>query len=184
MTTGDVDLSAPSWPRWLRRTIGLLAVAGFVASLVVHLLTFAPRAAVSMHSRIWWLHVAVFPLVLALILASRAGTRGLPRAEVNRRVLRSLPGWARLALLLALCYAIANFGLFMVNTGGAAASRSGGGHVLTVHGRVIRQVTEEEASRNEAETARGFSGHWMFFYLFPAVFFLARKEEAPSDRGA
>ncbi len=184
MTTGNVDLSAPSWPRWLRRAVGLLAAAGFVASLVVHLLTFIPRATVSLHSWIWWLHVAVFPLVLALILASREGMKGLPRAEVNRRVLRTLPGCARVLLLLALCYAIVNFGLFMLNTDGAVASRSGGGYVLTVHGRVVRHVTEEEARRNEAETARGFSGHWMFFYLFPAAFFLARKKEEASDGDA
>ena len=97
--------------------------------------------------------------------------------------MRVVPIWARVLFLVAFYYAIVNLGLFMVRSGGASVRRREGETILTERGRVVRKVTPEETARHEVLVARGFSGHWMVFYLMPTLFFLARKErEAAGER--
>lgn len=169
------DLTVPGL-NLTKRALGTLALLGFLASMTVHVLTFVPGFAVTMHSPIWLLHVGIFPPFVALVFALRAEMKGVPPAEAKRHFLGLLPRWGKALFLVAFYYALVNFGLFMLRTGGASAERSGSGYVLTSHGRVVRHVTKEEALENEAQTTRGFSGHWMAFYLLPALYFLTRRQ--------
>lgn len=66
---------------------------------------------------------------------------------------------------MAVCfvYGLLNFVIFMsLNEGGGPQIRDGK-YVLTSHGKLIRELTEEEYHQQRAYVVRGFSGHWMLF---------------------
>jgi hypothetical protein len=172
------QLTAPG-PTRAKRALGGFALVGLVASLLVHLSTFlgAPHAP-TMNSPIVVLHIAIFLPIGAMILALRSETKGKDPQEVKRLLLSGVPTWAKALLVVAFVYTPLNFLGTMQRTGGRSAEARGGEWVLTSHGRVVRHVTPEEAAENEALVTRGFSGHWMAFYLVPALFFLARRQPA------
>jgi hypothetical protein len=176
------DPSSPR-PTRARLAVGLFALLGFLTSVTVHLLTFVPGLAVTMHSPVVLLHVAMFPPFFALVLALRAEMKGVPSREAKRHLLNVLPRWGKVLVLVTFYYAVVNFGLFMLRTDGAATQRADGSFVISSHGRVVRQISREEAVENEARTARGFSGHWMVFYLLPAMYFLARRPDGERPNG-
>jgi len=53
-----------------------------------------------------------------------------------------------------------------------------GKYVLHNHGQVIRELSENEYEWQKAYILRGFSGHWMAFYLVPAIVFWYRGKRA------
>jgi hypothetical protein len=111
-----------------------IAVAGFAASVVVHLCSLVGveqpfgRAA-------WGLHVGIFVVWLPAILVSQKLTKGARQAEFWKAVLRGCPAWTRRALYVLFAYTFVNFFV------GIAA-----GH------------------QSDADNLRIFSGHWMLFY--------------------
>jgi hypothetical protein len=60
---------------------------------------------------------------------------------------------------------LVNFAIFLfLVRDGSPSHRPDGSFALTSHGRLVREVSEEEFHRYQAYVARGFSGHWMLFY--------------------
>lgn len=182
-----LDEIASSESNRTKRAVGLVALVGLVASIAVHVSTFlGTDMAATMNPAIAIpLHAGLFLPFFATVYALRVELKGADGRELMRRLVRMVPIWARVLFLVAFYYAIVNFGLFMVRSGGASVQQRRGETVLTTHGRVVRKVTSEEAARHEVLVARGFSGHWMVFYLMPTLFFLARKErerEAAGER--
>jgi hypothetical protein len=178
------ELTSPG-PNRTKRAVGLVALVGLVASIAVHVSTFlGTDVAATMNPAVAIpLHVGLFPPFFATVYALRAELKGADGRELMRHLRGMVPIWARVLFLVAFYYAIVNFGLFMVRPGGASVQQRQGETILTEHGRVVRKVTPEEAARHEVLVARGFSGHWVVFYLMPTLFFLARKErEAAGER--
>ena len=179
------ELSSPG-PNRTKRIIGRAALMGFIISAAVHLSTFLDtRFAATIDSPFLALHFAIFPLFFAMLFAQRAEMKGMDKREVLLNVGASVSRWAKVGFIFFFLYTPVNFFRSMFETGGATAHPSETGYVLTNHGRIIRHVTPEEALENMAIQARMFSGHWMVFYLLPALFFLARRERVvnvhPSD---
>jgi len=179
------ELTAPE-SNGTKRTVGLVALVGFIASVVVHVSTFlGTDVAATMNPAIAIpLHAGLFPPFFAAVFALRAELKGVDGRELKRRLLGIVPIWARVLFLVAFYYAVVNFGLFMVRTGGMSVQQRAGENVLTNHGRVIRKVTAEEAAQHETLVARGFSGHWMVFYLVPTLFFLSRPGRRASPEAS
>jgi hypothetical protein len=170
------DLTSPGQTR-TKRIIGMAALVGFIVSAAVHLSTFlGSRFAATMDSGVLALHFAIFPLFFAMLFSQRAETKGMDKRDVLLNLGASVPRWAKAVIIFFFLYTPVNFFRSMSATGGASAEQSATGQVLTSHGRVIRHVTQEEALENKAMQTRLFSGHWMMFYLLPALFFLARRE--------
>jgi hypothetical protein len=115
--------------------LALVAVLGFVSSLLVHLAAWAgvapPKAA-------WGLHVGIFVVWLPTVFVAQQLTRDVKRNEFWTAALRGAPTWASMALKCLMVYALANFGLFIFQLNGHKP--------------------------DDALQARGFSGHWLIFY--------------------
>jgi hypothetical protein len=177
---------ASSGPNRAKRVVGLIALVGLVASVAVHLSTFLGGPFAARVDKVYPLHIGIFPLFFALVFALRAemkGMNGMEKAELKRRLLGSVPHWGKVLFVFAFLYTPVNFFSTMAQTGGASAQQCRGEYVLTSHGRTVRKVTREEAMQHEMLMARGFSGHWMMFYLLPTLYFLARREPAaPGER--
>ena len=55
-----------------------------------------------------------------------------------------------------------------------------GQYLLTMHGRVIKRLTEEEYHSQRAYELRMFSGCWLILFLLPSVCFLVWQDDRRS----
>jgi len=128
----------------------MLAAAGFVVSAALHLLSFTPWAALAGERAVWALGAAVFLLALAMVARlRRTAARGRRWGRVAlldwRGMVRSVPPGLRFLLVGAALYAWMNF--------------------------VLCVMLEAPPAAQAAVTLRMASGHLIFFFLVPLVFF-------------
>jgi hypothetical protein len=100
-----------------------------------------------------------------------------PRKDYWAWFFAPMPRWARYTVKAFFAYAFINFALFFFLSRGGTPDVRDGKYVLHNHGNVIRELSEDEYELQTAYVVRGFSGHWMIFYLVPALFFRYRKDE-------
>ena len=133
------------------RTICLwLAAAGFAASAALHLLSFTPWAAVPGERAVWALGVIVFALAAAMVARLRRGAaigRRWGRVAVHdwRALVHAVPPGLQLLVVGAALYAWMNF--------------------------VLCLMLDLPAEARAAITLRMASGHLIFFFLVPLVYF-------------
>jgi hypothetical protein len=133
------------------RTICLwLATAGFAASAALHLLSFTPWAAVPGERAVWALGVVVFALAAAMVARLRRGAaigRRWGRIAVHdwRVLVHAVPPGLQLLVVGAALYAWMNF--------------------------VLCLMLDLPVEARAAITLRMASGHLIFFFLVPLVYF-------------
>jgi hypothetical protein len=150
----------------------ILAIIGFLASVLVHASTFLDRPPLGMNQT-WPLHVGIFLVFIPSVLAQRR-TGGNPHPQSLREQFPLAPRWMQAILGLCFAYAIVNFAIFMIMSFGNAARASkaeprDGRYVVTRSGVVVEEFTETQYRRAQGRIVRGFSGHWMIFYWASAV---------------
>jgi hypothetical protein len=74
-----------------------------------------------------------------------------------------------------------SFVVSLVHTSGGSPSEQNGLFVMESHGRITRVLTAEEYHRQRAYLVRGFSGHWMLFYLFSLSMLYAAMNPPQDD---
>jgi hypothetical protein len=134
--------------------------------------------------------VGIFVVFIPFILNARKSLGGNFDFEKLRAM---IPAWAGILLLLTFIYAIINFVLFIfLSEGGGVPDIKDGQFILHSHGKLIRYLTEQEYHMKKAYVLRVFSGHWLMFYLAPAMYFyfesrsrqgLSREEQSKTQRG-
>jgi len=140
----------------------VLAAAGFAVSAVLHLLSFTPWATVAGERALWALGIAAFLLALAMVARLRRsatlGRRHWGRLAFLdwRGMVRSVPPGLRFLIVGAALYAWMNF--------------------------VLCVMLEVPASLQPAITLRMGTGHLIFFFLVPLVFFRFVPEGAEATR--
>ena len=133
------------------RTVYLwLAAAGFVASAALHFVSFTPWAALPGERAVWALGALVFVLAAVMVARLRrmaALGRRWGRVAVYdwRALVRKVPPGLQLLVVGAALYAWMNF--------------------------VLSVMLEPGAQAQGAITLRMASGHLIFFFLVPLVFF-------------
>jgi hypothetical protein len=157
----------------LKRVYSTLAIIGFLTSLIVHLATFLGINPARYVPGVWVLHVGMFAVFAPMIFDQKR----TEKKTFQREIFSPLPGWARYLITAFFVYALINFALFLFLSEGGVPSVRDGKYVLHSHGSVIRELSEEEYDLHKAYELRGFSGHWMVFYLIPALYFSYRKDK-------
>jgi hypothetical protein len=150
----------------LRAWIFLSALV-LAISLAVHLSTFLAIDPIDKFRGVMFVHIAIFPPFIAAILYANKLNR--THGYDQKRILSLAPRWMRVMLVTSFAYALINFALFFILSGGNSPSKGDGKFLMTQHGRVIREISETEFHRQQAYIARGFSGHWMMFSLAATV---------------
>ena len=158
-----------------RFQIGLLSgcgLAGFLASMVIHLSSFTGPVLGSGSPFFFAMHAAIFPLLLAMVFRMQKWTRRAPGETVSRRQPLDLaalrPYFPRVVPWL-----VGAFFVYMVVNFVVATSH------LPQRGRGSSVPLTPDQVR---WTLRAFSGHWMLFYLAPALFFgFVPKERQARD---
>jgi hypothetical protein len=128
----------------------MLAAAGFAVSAALHLLSFTPWGAVAGERTIWTLGIVAFFLALAMIARlRRTGALGRRWGRVAlldwRGMVGFVPPGLRFLIVGAALYAWMNF--------------------------VLCVMLEVPPAAQAAITPRMASGHLIFFFLVPLVFF-------------
>src|SRR3954470_9381882 len=94
----------------------ILALLGLIASVVVHVSTFAAMPPLGMHQT-WPLHIGIFIVFLPMILSQqrkqRSGSPAGATAGSMDELLGQAPRWIRQMTTICFIYAIVNFALFM-----------------------------------------------------------------------
>jgi hypothetical protein len=121
-----------------------LAIAGFCASVLVHVLAILGLPS-PFGSGTWLLHVGIFVIWIPTVLVAQRLTKNAKQSELWKVMLRGCPAWMRIAVYGLFAYSFLNFAFFVVQ--GAAQSKN------------VPDVLEY----------RGFSGHWMLFYFVGAT---------------
>jgi hypothetical protein len=153
----------------LRLFVGITATLGFLAALLVHGATYAGVDVLQRYPAAWLLHVGCFVVFIPLLFSLWSDNRLSRRID---EMFTDHPRWVLRLVIAVAIYAAVNFVLFFLLTGGGTAEIRNGEFVLLNHGKLIRHLTEAEYHRQQIYEARGFSGHWLVFYLFPALYFL------------
>jgi len=135
----------------MRTLCRLLAATGFLASSALHLLTFKPWGRMTSEWAVWVLGALAFLLAFAMVARLRRAP-GTGRARLGRLALldwrdlvRSVPPGLRFLIVGAAFYAWMNFGLCL--------------------------LLDVALSEQTAITIRMATGHLIFFFLVPLVFF-------------
>ncbi len=159
----------------MSRLLGIVALIGFCFALAVHLLTFSQFDIESQIPKFWLLHVGIFAVFLPFVVSIRHNFGTTP---IHRELLSILPVWANSLLALTFAYAVVNFALFFLRSEGGSPGIRDGAYVLQSHGQLIRELSLAEFKVQQAYVVRGFSGHWLVFYLTPCLYFLCKRRNA------
>jgi len=139
LSGGDSRSTRPGEPVFgglLRAVIvpfAVLAGAGFVASVAVHLASWTP---VVLPTWVMGLHVGIFVVWLPAVLVSRPLVADYPQRDFLRASLRGAPRWMYRAVQFTMVYAIVNFVIFIATgvRGGEASTRGFSGHWMLFYG--------------------------------------------------
>jgi hypothetical protein len=153
----------------LRLFVGITATLGLLAAVLVHGATYAGVDVLQRYPEASLLHLGCFVVFIPLLFSLWSDNRLGGRID---EMFTDHPRWVLWLLIAVAIYAAVNFVLFFLLTGGGTAEMRNGEFVLLSHGKLIRHLTEAEYHLQRIYVARGFSGHWLVFYLFPALYFL------------
>lgn len=162
----------------MRRLISIVAFIGFAVSFVIHVATFWGIDLISGNPWVWALHIGIFPLFGLLYFSLRALFPMWEWRQVWKKVYASMPAWLRYVVYAFFAYMLINFLLFYFLSKDGSPDFRDGKFVLYGQGKIIRELTEKEYRLQMAYVLRGFSGHWMFFYLlFGAHFWYPKPKD-------
>lgn len=158
----------------IRKILSFIAYAGFVLSLLVHLLSLFGVDVASIFKPVWFLHFGLFLIIPLVIFFEQKALKT-----------RSKLAWAKLALpkrislsrKLIQVYAVVSFVIFMFLSEGGAPNIKDGKYILHNHGKLIRELTQDEYKTFIVNEMRFFSTFWIFFYYESFVQLRFRKEK-------
>jgi len=163
----------------MERVLGWFAATGLLLALIVHGLTFLPlNVAIEEFPVVWALHLGIFvvciPFFLSVMKAARSG--------LIRSWWSVFPWWAIAVIIAATIYTGANFTFSVVEAPKQGKPEiQNGQFVLVSPGQTIHAISEQEYYLRRNYSVRGFSGHWIFFYLIATLYFWFGIRAQPSS---
>ena len=124
---------------------------------------------------VMWVHVLLFvPFIAGLVMLKRSRGRSYDLFD-------DAPHWMRWVVGIFFAYAAINFvSFFVLSEGGARPRIDAGRYVLSLHGDLIRELSEDEFHLYGAYVVRVFSGHWMLLASF-ALLMMTSAKRASDD---
>jgi hypothetical protein len=166
------------------KTLFFIAVFGLVSSAVAHFSTFLGINPQRVFPPVWALHFLIFVVWVPVVFSCRKICTKNNQKDFWKIAMRNAPGWMKVLSVVLFAYAFFNFffTIFILNEGGVPSELEGK-KVIHSHGKVIRELTNEEYEAHQAYNVRTFSGHWMIFYA-AGMTVLYSKMKGNSNNGA
>lgn len=95
-----------------------------------------------------------------------------PAARIYKKSKVYISKWMKIVCLVFFIYAGINFALFYSLMQDGNPQIENGRYVLSLHGETTREINQDEYNKYQMYEVRGFSGHWMLFYLLPSFIYL------------
>lgn len=163
----------------MKKFIFYLAAAGWIISLVIHILSLAKTDVEASIPYIWILHIGIFAVwipAIRVLRLFRANQGGKKLFDIYRFVILNAPVWLAVLAIGSFVYCIIGSFIFLFMKEGTPGIINGQ-FVLHNHGKILHIITEGEYHQAKAGVMRLFSGVWLAFYGMAAAI-LYRKENA------
>jgi hypothetical protein len=158
----------------MKKALFLFAVTGWTLGLLVHVLSVIDIDVDAKAPYVWLLHLGIFVVWIPaiILLKKNAGQKTFQGASVKKSfspfgqfkaLFTNTPNWLTVIAVTGFFYAFINFMSFMSAQHGTPAIENGQ-YMLHNHGQFVRNLTKAEYNHYQANTLRGFSGHWIAFY--------------------
>lgn len=148
------------------------AITGFIVSFVIHFSTVAGVNTFATFDFIFFiLTFAMFIPSTAMILSARKNFSGLKKGEFNTLLFSSTPKHISILAKLTLTYAVLNFFYTISYLHDGYPAIEYGVYIIENHGHHVRDITFSEYLSYKRIELRMASGHWMAFYVFPAIYY-------------
>jgi hypothetical protein len=140
--------------------VTFIAFVGFFCSLAVHIASFGQESVAAKFPMVFSLHVGAM-ITAAILLIGNTDLRAKTKQESQRLINQAfarMPFYAKAILIGLTAYTVVNFFFYLSTT-------------------QTQKNNPSQASAHEPSNSvlRGFSGHWMFFYLAPAMLAMYRR---------
>lgn len=172
----------------IKKIIFFLALAGWIASLIIHIVSIADVDVMSMFPFILLLHLGVFVVWLPAILEMKANkelqtiqSKGIfskfnPKYFYNS-IFKNTPNFLKAIAIIGFIYAFINH-IIALKTETGTVDIKEGQYILHNHGNFIRNITEQEYHHFKALNTRVFSAVWLVFYgMAMAILFPFKKKD-------
>lgn len=141
-------------PQWRTSPLALYGLLGIGTAAIIHFETYFGLSIDLKDPLFFVVHIAIFPLFIAFVLRARRWSGRVSlfnRSEPShlRELLRFFPLWVYPAVLILFLYTALNFSL-------SARHLSQSSNLTGTEARYM---------------VRAFSGHWLFFFSIPTIFF-------------
>ncbi|MBR8536025.1 hypothetical protein KDU71_10685 [Carboxylicivirga sediminis] len=168
----------------MKKIFFYMAALGLVLGLIVHVISLLGIYIGDTVPYVWALHAGVFvvwlPAILTLKKHPELQQKGFKPNMTPKQfygiLFKSTPPAVVAISAFFFVYMAINFILFMQASMAGTPDIIDGKYVLHNHGEIIRELTEAEYFKMEANTIRGFSGHWMAFYAVAMCILWPGKE--------
>ena len=169
--------------RYLNRIFAIVALAGLLASMTVHIAAFV---GVNFGFRLlMWLWLPIPILVLPLAIAHYAPdfqSVARVQSEFLAAFYASIPKWAKHGIFGLFFYFIINFTIFLVMTGNGFPERMQDGSIAVMnHGAFVRGSDERELHRAELMRERFFSSGGAVCYFYLMAYYGLRRDSRSED---
>jgi hypothetical protein len=154
----------------MEKLVGIIALIGLLASLVVHGLSIA-------HVDVEYYFPAVWALWGGCVISYSQARRERAAPPLDSKT----PRWHRAVLTCAALYGCLGFLFMIFFSEGYVVQHGGSTFDLVNDSKVMRELAEEEAHVRRADELQAFSGLWIAFYLYPALHLLRRRSASPAS---
>lgn len=153
----------------------IFSFIGFGICFVIHLATFLQTNLLIGNLIVVLLHVGAI-ICMCIMVFSVLSSSDLRYYKLNwshswNELFGLLPLWGQASILIFGLYAMINFYLVIGNIQPGSLDVLDGQYILRQDGQVVQELTANEYHLQQTYRARVASGHWMIFYLMPALFF-------------
>ena len=157
----------------------IISGSGLSLSFISHFLTFFGINPQNVIPGIWMLHIGIFVVWLPTVLIAKKN-RG---KYIWQESIKFAPKWMITISKFLFFYMFFNFffTIFVLQSGGSP-NEINGKKILSNHGNIIKELTDEEYNRHNAYTVRTLSGHWMIFYCVAMTVLYSYSKEKRLDK--
>jgi len=156
----------------------VFAAFGLTMSFLVHLSTFFGSNILNAFPSTGFFDFGLIIVMLPTIFACKKACAGEVRFDFWLLATKKAPTLLKIFCIILAVYVFFNFFItvLVLNEGGVP-SVINGQKVLNSHGKIIRELTDDEYALQKAYGKRTSSGHWMLFYCIAFTVLLSSLKE-------
>jgi hypothetical protein len=159
------------------------AAIGFLLSLVAHFCTYLGINPQKQFPLVWILHLGIFVVFIPAVFHMKKHCNDNKKYSINNidnffKGMQFAPVWMKVLCVVFSIYAFFNFLIFVSLTSKGSPDMVNGKYALSDHGKIVQYINREEYDKYQSYEVRGFSGHWMIFYLFSATILCSKVNES------